>query len=60
MRFGAGFAIPELTSTRRQAPMKDCAVEEVRPAVVILDVHLPDGSGLETFERIRASMREFP
>jgi two-component system, NtrC family, response regulator AtoC len=35
-------------------------VEESRPDVVILDVHLPDASGLETFERIRACDARIP
>jgi two-component system, NtrC family, response regulator AtoC len=35
-------------------------VDESRPDVVILDVHLPDASGLETFERIRARDARIP
>jgi two-component system response regulator AtoC len=30
------------------------AVADLRPDAVVLDVHLPDAGGLETFERIRA------
>src|SRR3954468_22566621 len=36
------------------------AVEELRPDAVILDVHLPDATGLETFERIRALDARIP
>jgi two-component system response regulator AtoC len=35
-------------------------VEEARPDAVILDVHLPDASGLKTFERIRAIDARIP
>ena len=30
------------------------AVQELRPDVVLLDVHLPDGTGFELSERLRA------
>lgn len=35
-------------------------VAERRPSVVLLDVLLPDGSGIETFERIRRVDRRLP
>jgi len=35
-------------------------IEESRPDAIILDVHLPDGSGLETFERIRSIDARIP
>ncbi len=35
-------------------------VEQSRPDAVVVDVHLPDGSGLSTFERIRAVDARIP
>ena len=35
-------------------------VEQDRPDVIVLDLQLPDGSGLELFERIRASAPKRP
>src|SRR5277367_6481729 len=36
------------------------AVEELHPDVAILDMHLPDATGLGTFERIRALDARIP
>ncbi|RPI82599.1 MAG: sigma-54-dependent Fis family transcriptional regulator, partial [Planctomycetaceae bacterium] len=40
-----------LASTAAQAVTE---MERLKPDVVVLDVHLPDASGLETFDRLRA------
>ena len=36
------------------------AVEQGKPDAVVVDVHLPDATGLETFERIRAIDARIP
>src|SRR5580658_866524 len=59
--FRRGFREPGLNvHTAASADEGLRALEEARPDVVILDVHLPDGSGLETFERIRARDARIP
>ena len=36
------------------------AIEQTRPDTVVLDVHLPDATGLETYQRIRAIDARIP
>jgi two-component system cell cycle response regulator len=44
-----GFAV-EIASTAAQAALK---VRELMPAVTLMDIGLPDGSGLDVLERLR-------
>lgn len=47
----AGFAVVAVAHNGAQALR---AVEELRPDLVLLDIHLPDLSGLEVLQRLRA------
>src|SRR5437016_4106366 len=52
--FRRAFQAPEFAlHTASRASEGAELVERVRPDVVVLDVHLPDASGLEMFKRVR-------
>jgi two-component system response regulator AtoC len=53
-----GGAIALRTAATAEEALRE--VERERPDVVVLDVHLPDASGLETFHRIRAVDARIP
>ena len=59
--FRRAFPGPEVTLlTGSSAAEGEALVSRERPDVVILDVNLPDGSGLEAFRRIHASDPRIP
>lgn len=53
--FRRAFRAPEVTLSAATTCREGVAAfEEHRPDVVVLDVHLPDATGLETFQRLHA------
>jgi two-component system nitrogen regulation response regulator GlnG len=53
--FQRAFRADELTvQTATTAAEAVAVLDTARPDVIILDVHLPDGTGLDTFRRLRA------
>jgi two-component system, CitB family, response regulator len=47
-----GFAVTGIAATAEQAEQ---AVDELQPDLILLDLYLPDGSGLELLRRLRSS-----
>jgi len=59
--FRRAFRAPEFTlHTASTAEEGLALLAKIHPAVVILDIHLPDGSGLDTFERIHRIDERLP